>query len=39
MAGSVWSWTASVDPIMGHVTGPDDGDSGVVNDALDGRFK
>ena len=35
----LWSWTASVEPVIGHVTGPDDGDSGVVNDALDGRFK
>jgi len=35
----LWGWSASFEPPLGHVTGPDDGSSSVVNDALDGRFK
>ena len=35
----LWSWSASFEPALGHVTGPDDGNSSVVNDPLDGRFK
>ena len=39
VAALLWHWSAGFEPVLGHVTGPDDGDSGVVTDALDGRFK